>query len=423
MLNRKWKSSTVHFIMLALVVIFVNTVFAEERILISEQKVKSDSLVQKLNNLEQNLQKIKKEIDRLRQQNEQSAQLSTNQIANKDSLWESMVASRDGGIYLPGEDQLATRMGSQPLQHDENAKLIPILNDKALQMSGFLDAVYTSHSEKGAQNTAAFNQIELDLAHEVNDRTAIGLSICYKDVFILGAATIAYRLYQKDETTPLQAFSLANWNMTAGQFDIPFGLDYQVYTSISRKTITMPTVVSKTHGGWNDLGILNSMGFGLGTVDAFAVKGFSSQYWTSNEPFDESASDDDPRWAECESNVSGGVRASFTMIPGIEYGASVARGWLSGGGRAMSMAGVHAQTTWQPFKLKGEAIICNKAESLHKEVTRGLYAEVFKPLGRFFAIGRFGLCGRGIYRPKQILQLGHRTHDPRKARIPYRIPD
>jgi hypothetical protein len=295
---------------------------------------------------------------------------------------ESAQAGRGNAIYMP------QKIASTPIL-DLSAPTTPnLLKESQLEISGFLDGVYTANPRDGKENQAALNQIELDLARSLNDRTAVSLSICYGEQFFLGAAAISYAPIKSDESSEAPVRFLSGWTASAGRFDIPFGLDYQVYTSIARETITMPAAVAGTHGGWNDVGLLNSLTTSIGSLDVYAVKGFESRVWNSEQPLPQVVADDDEGWFVSTPSVSGGARLNFAVIPGVEFGGSAARGWQDGR-PAHSLGGIHAQFTSSVLSVKAEGIYLRKGESIKPQHVRGFYAETKETLGKVYLIQRF----------------------------------
>lgn len=260
--------------------------------------------------------------------------------------------------------------------------------EEAVQISGFFDAVgQTSLSGNPSDSHVALHQVELGLARELNPRTATALALSYVDAeFGIGSATISYVLRQAGGSASPKRDDV-EWSVTGGQFDVPFGLDYLVYSSISRPLVTQPLVVAEAHGGWNDLGVMTALCSKAGSLELYAVRGFELWQWTGEDPEPEELDEEDARWATVQPDASGGVRAHHALGSGFEGGFSLAAGW-TGRARAFRLGGVHLQRDQGGLAFKGEALWAVKAESLAPQSLRGGYLEALERRGRLFLIQR-----------------------------------
>ena len=316
--------------------------------------------------------------------------------AAHDPADNDLIAGRGDATFLPR--RTPAESSAPP---DEAATSMPkagdILSDGTLEVSGFFDGVYQADLNDSRRNDAALNQIELDLLRPLGKRAEAALSLCYDEEFYVGAATMSYAMYLAEETEKDGGPLISEWVATAGQFDVPFGLDYEMYCSIDRPTITSPAVVEATHDSWNDLGFLTSLNARLGRLDAFVVKGYESEVWNSDEELPVDVSSDDERWLIVSPEVSAGARLSMSVLSGIECGASLARGWASHGAAAMSLVGVHARVRHQGFSVKAEGISSRKAESVAPRSTEGYYVEMQQSFGRVYGIARADQVDDDLY--------------------------
>ncbi|MBL0062966.1 MAG: hypothetical protein IPP40_16140 [bacterium] len=131
---------------------------------------------------------------------------------------DDVLASRSGPAYIPraGQDTAQTSLFS--LSND-------LSDDAGLEISGFMDAVYETNSTSELGNNAHLNQVEVDLAKDINDRAAASLGIIYDETFQVGVAQISYQIKPEAETSDSR---LKSWTAFAGQFDAPFGEDVSV---------------------------------------------------------------------------------------------------------------------------------------------------------------------------------------------------
>jgi hypothetical protein len=355
----------------------------------SQVASRTDSLKWAVQDLQARLQALQARIDAL------SPQTSSASLLDDPSL----LAGRNGAVYvLPHATPMA-----QPPEPQEPS----VLEQSKVEISGYLDGVYSVSPRNGTENRAALHQVDIDLARDVTDRAAVGLTVYYDQSLYIAAATISYAAYKADLSAGGSAPFLSEWSAQAGQFDIPFGLDYQVYTSIARNLITMPAAVAQTHGGWNDAGLMNTITTKIGSLNLFAVKGFESRVWRGSLPV--AVDPNNENWALCQPSVSGGARLNFAFIPGLEYGGSVAQGW-SNGQPAMLLAGVHAKAGWKALSVKAEGLYLRKGESICPELVRGSYAESMETLGKFYLIQRYDYVDPDILPIQHFVSAGAGIH-------------
>ena len=330
----------------------------------------TDSLKAALLRLEARLHHLESELYR------QSGSSSVLDADNADN----MVAGRGGWTYLPPREERKLPA--------EIPAVTPIAAAADLEVSGFMDGVYDASLDRQNESNAALNQVELDVVREMGSRAQISLSLCYDEAIVVGAATIAFAPYVRESAEGEPAPAISNWTFTAGQFDIPFGLDYVYYCSPDRSSITQPDACAATHDSWNDVGLMSSFGTRWGSLDVYAVKGFETRVWNSDED-NSAAADDDERWYYSQPQVSGGTRLNLTPIPDVECGVSWARGWLTNRTAESTLSGAHAQAGYKNFLVKAEGIRLLKAESVKPTTVEGWYVEGLQSMGRFFALGRY----------------------------------
>jgi hypothetical protein len=158
---------------------------------------------------------------------------------------------------------------------------------------------------------------------------------------------------------------------------------------VDRKSITQPAVVAATHQGWNDLGAVSRWNFAGASVDMFAVKGFDSHVWASDETIPDDVTDADERWLDVSPSYSAGTRLNIVALGGLECGTSATNGWCQHNERTMSLSGVHARMTWATGLVKAEGIYYRQTESVRPQITRGYYVEALKSFGRAYVLSRF----------------------------------
>ncbi|RPH94356.1 hypothetical protein EHM69_07600 [candidate division KSB1 bacterium] len=354
-------------------IIFYGTALAEE--------TQTDSLREAISGLQAQVRAL--EMQMLDMKLAASRESSTQPLLFDDN----MIAGRGGAVYLPRRETAPAPV-SESVADVNTSSVASALAASGLEITGFLDGIYAYDPDHKTNSRAAINQVEVDLARELNERAGVALSLWYDESFVVGAATISYALrdIESEENKPVPLIS--NWTITAGQFDMPFGLDYFRYTSIARPTITMPDAVMATHNGWNDIGLMSSWSFRYGSLDFYGVKGFENRVWNSDEEIPGDVADDDERWQTVQPQISGGTRLHLNIIPKVECGLSLARGWSSGRDPVMSLAGVHAQTGYRGFSVMGEMLYSRKAETVKPLTARGFYLEAMQSIGKLYAIAR-----------------------------------
>jgi hypothetical protein len=324
------------------------------------------------------------------------------QLAGQGALFgagnpDDFLAARNGGVYLPQRPA-----SSLPVTPDGiHTNSTGLLKKAELEISGFMDIVYSANLKNGNDNMVGIQQAEVDFTKAISERAGAALSVCYDDQFGIGAATFSYALIKTDVGDEIPAKAFQGWSISAGQFDVPFGLDYLKYASNARLSVTQPEIVNAVHGSWNDVGMTTELATRLGTVHAYAVQGFAANVWDSGEPIPADAVDDDERWAVVQPSMAGGMRFNCSPLPDVDAGFSAARGFDRHGRADWTMGGVHAQAGYHSYSIKGEALECRKAEQLRPFTVRGFYMEGLKDFGPMFLMGRIS------YVQGDPLQAGH----------------
>jgi len=297
---------------------------------------------------------------------------------------DDVFASRSGPAYIPSAAQDTAQTSLFSLSND-------LSDDAGLEISGFMDAVYETNSVPDHGNSAYLNQVEVDLAKDINDRAAASLGIIYAEGFQIGVAQISYQIKGESD---LSDSPLKSWTAFAGQFDAPFGEDVANYPSNVRKTVSTPEIVSTTHECWNDVGIASNWSFKNAGLDVWAVRGFSLK---SNADVEEPSD---------VLNVSGGTRLNLNVTESLRCGGSCALGWLTNGSPAMQMYGAHAVVTQGTWSFTAEGIILQEDVAGVVLDHRGYYIQGLKELGHFFALSRVDYLEGSDFEPHNHLSLG-----------------
>lgn len=312
------------------------------------------------------------------------------------------LAGRGGTIYLPRRPLSTPRPGPLPVPGTATPVKSP------LEVSGFLEGVATVAPRDGRNNSARLNQAEIDLGRELSAQARADVGVYYAEgEFSLVAASVSFAPLASaagDDASPVRL--VKDVAFTAGQFDVPFGLDYLVYAPLDRPLVSMPRPVAASYGFWNDLGVCASVGGTFGALDLYAVKGFETTFWTSDEPLPADVADDDERWQTTQPSVSGGLRFNVVPLAGIDAGLSLARGWNRSGASSLTLAGLHLQRSAKVLTLKAEALQAATAEDVRPQHLRGAYLEATERLGRPFLVQRADALDRDGAGRQQGYSLG-----------------
>ncbi|HQV33891.1 MAG TPA: hypothetical protein PKV71_18535, partial [Calditrichia bacterium] len=191
-------------------------------------------------------------------------------------------------------------------------------------------------------------QVEVDLDAAVNERVGLSVAIAYDaegESFGLGAFTVDFRLGDNTGEGLFSAAWLESAGIVAGMFDVPFGLDWQVYPSIDRKLISAPLVVGSTHDGWNDYGVQGYLQTSRLNAVVFGTNGYDGEFALPSEEI-----------YTRETTAALGGRLGIMPWSGLEIGGSYAR-FLSEDSRDnLHLAGLDFQLHFKSFTAKGEYI-------------------------------------------------------------------
>ena len=239
---------------------------------------------------------------------------------------------------------------------------------EGLEISGFFDVV--SNYDAAALNNSDFSlgQAEVDLEKSVADGVDAAIAIAYDNesaIFGLGAATVDLHLFGREGSHFWKSRGIEHSGIIAGQFDVPFGIDWEVYPSIDRKLISAPLVVENTHGGWNDFGFQFYLASGYFNFVGYAVNGFESMATIQTLNLSTGL------WEEEEIDTTPddayGGRFGLKPAPFAEFGTSFAVGLNKSRKQEMSIWGVDAEFDMGNALFKGEYIYHEKNKAVALE--------------------------------------------------------
>jgi hypothetical protein len=254
-----------------------------------------------------------------------------------------------------------------------------------LEISGFFDAYGNARNAAADHTHWGLGQAEIDLESAVSDKIGIAVAVVYNSDdarFGLGAATADFNLYEAE------AGFLNSVNLSAGQFDVPFGIDYEIYASPDRRLVTAPRVVDITHLGWNDFGFSLGIDTRLGNWVGYLVNGFQS----SAEVLDDLTASE-PDTVDTSPANAFGTRLGITPLPALDLqlGSSWALGLNHSGDIEMWLGGADFQLAAARFEFRGEYIYHSLNRSIEPASNSGYYFQgLYKLHDRAFLIGRYG---------------------------------
>ncbi len=275
-----------------------------------------------------------------------------------------------------------------------------------LEISGFADFQHTpSTSEGRADDPFAMGQAELDLGSSLSDEVAIGAALAFDgDAFALGALTIDFHLFG-EEGHFLKADNIDNSGVILGQFDVPFGIDYQVYVSLDRDLISPPLVVQSTHAAWNDYGAIGYLENSWTQVSVFGTNGFGYEAGFDSGTgvllgYNGVGYDQDTRAdldvVEFDPSAAIGGRWGVRPTEMVEVGASYVSFLDSGNTENMSLLGADLQVNMGPWEAKGE-VISQELGSNYEDSQQavGYYAQGLYRYGNHYVVARIGSFNDG----------------------------
>lgn len=240
-----------------------------------------------------------------------------------------------------------------------------------VQISGFGDVYYTAPQDSGS-TPFSIGQAELDVRARIRENIQVSAALAYNadgHLFESGEFFVEFLLFGVEENHLRPVRGITHSGILAGQFDVPFGIDWQVYASIDRKLVSVPLVVENTHGLWNDTGIQVHAANGRFNAVAFAVNGFG--------------------YDEARMKYAGGGRLGLVVLPGLELGGSWAGFVRDGGGLDQRLVGADIQAEWRSLNLRAEYIARETGIDGDAITTdSGYYVEGQYAFGRFFGVAR-----------------------------------
>ncbi len=311
------------------------------------------------------------------------AELSDAQQLNSQAFFEALLAM-DEEIIEPEDEQIEGDISDLALNSSLGAQ--PSLEFAPIDITGFGDFSRATRQEQGAKNSFELGQVEIDLETNLGDQVVIAAALAYDEaVFGLGAFTIDFHLFGSDDSHFRRVKGIEHSGIMVGQFDVPFGIDWQVYPSPDRKLVSSPLVVENTHDSWNDYGLQGYLETERINAVVYGTNGFGYE-----------GADAFGNTVEFEMNTSVGGRIGIKPYNTIEIGGSYSSFSGDKSKVDMTLLGMDLQLNFKNLSLKGEYI--TQRYGIARNSTQrnsGLYGQGLYDFGKFFLTSRYGLFSSG----------------------------
>lgn len=260
------------------------------------------------------------------------------------------------------------------------------------EITGFLDLQFTTDEVTAGERDFRLGQAELDFSACLSANSCACVAVAYDPVtqtFGLGAATVEFLLAGRGSDCRHHYEKWQRSGFVVGQFDIPFGIDWLVYPSVDRRTITAPDAIAATHGGWNALGVGGFIEADRYTVRAWLANGLDCAY-TCGEGADTAT-------VALATESSVGARLSLLPTMGLECGVSAAAFSAVAADQSMMMVGVDVQATRGPWAVKAELISHHLDFGAPGDFTnRGWYAQGTREFTGWYLFSRYDNLDVGL---------------------------
>jgi hypothetical protein len=268
---------------------------------------------------------------------------------------------------------------SDKIQQED--KTTPVFNviSPVVSISGFGDMYTQIGKNEENENRMQVGQVEIDLETKIGGKVGIAAAIAYapyEETFGLGQFTVNIPLFGEENEHFFVSPDINQSGIIAGLFDVPFGLDWNVYPSIDRKLISVPVVVEYTHNCWNDYGVqlYTSNDWFNGVL--FSTNGFG--YEIQNES---------GTALTIDTKLALGGRLGFKPADIIELGTSHAQMFDQRNRKNMYLSGADLQFNYNNLYLKGEYIFHSADLLLYK--SNGFYLQGMYDFNNFFLVTRY----------------------------------
>lgn len=256
------------------------------------------------------------------------------------------------------------------------------VQETPFEITGFMDVLFTTDEATAGERDFRLGQAELDFFACTSDHSCACVAVAYDPAtaaFGLGAATIEFLIAGKGGDCRHHYEKWERSGLVVGQFDVPIGIDWLVYPSVDRRTVSAPAAVGATHGGWNELGASFFIEAQRYTLRTWLVNGFDAEL-----------ADGEGGHVHLATESAFGARASVLPAAGLELGLSAAGFSTPDEEQAMSLLGADVQATSGPWALKAEYLSHRLDFGAAGDLTnRAWYAQGTRDFTGWYLFGRW----------------------------------
>ena len=145
-----------------------------------------------------------------------------------------------------------------------------------IQFSGFADILFVQTLDEPNVSEIRYGQFEIDLSASIRPGISFEGAIALNPAtggFDVGAGFIEIGFAGEEALHPVRGKYLDHFGISVGQFDVPFGIDWQHIASPDRRLVSPPLLNEKSINGWNDIGLNLHTDLGRTTLAGFMVNG------------------------------------------------------------------------------------------------------------------------------------------------------
>lgn len=214
---------------------------------------------------------------------------------------------------------------------------VEVISAAEIELSGFCDLQYVSGKELPSEiDGFQYGQFEFNATAPVNRWITLQGALALnqpqgKFEPRLGYVDLNFLDIGAYKRLPSKRSLIKKWGMWIGQFDVPFGIDYKVSSSIDRALVHAPLVNERTIDSWNSIGTALYLSGSEWNVLLFGVNGFTDA-------------------------VAAGGRIGAKLDYDVEVGFSYSRDQQSGSDPPPEIFGVDLQWHSAYFSGKGEIV-------------------------------------------------------------------
>ncbi len=293
---------------------------------------------------------------------------------------------------------------------------VPTMSQESpIEITGFGDIYYIVQPADDGIDDFNFGQVELDVETSIQEKVFVSAAIALDPesrTFGLGAFTVDLHIFGNDGNH-FRRGGLDHSGVILGLFDVPFGIDWQVYPSIDRKLVSSPLVVENTHDSWNDCGVqgylehgrlgvtlfvTNGTGYEIGYDASGAWLGYNNLGYNNTNPIITTDA------VEMTKAIGGhlGIKPHDLVEIGLSYA-----GFLDQDDQVdMSLTGIDIQFHYNDLHCKGEYIVHDLGLNGDNEISNsGFYAQGWYEFSSVFIVGRYDMFSPDIASVEEFNRL------------------